>query len=88
MAGVLAGEQEVAAGVEHRAADGLAGVQVVAEVDWPQCGAAVAVAPQPALDRLPFAVKRALPARPKRPAKRWLGARRAGDAGAPAGGAG
>ena len=55
VAGVLAGEQEVAAGVEHRAADGLAGVQVVAEVDRPQCGAAVSVAPQPALDRLPFA---------------------------------
>ena len=56
VAGGLAGEQEVAADVEHGAADGLAGVQVVAEVDRPQCGAAPAVALQPALDGLAFAV--------------------------------
>ncbi len=47
---------EGAAGVEHGAADGLAGVQVVAEEDGPQCGAARAVALQPALDGLAFAV--------------------------------
>ena len=56
VAGLLAGEQEVAAGVEHGAAYGLAGVQVVAEEDRPQGGAAPAVARQPALDGLPFAV--------------------------------
>ena len=52
----LAGEQEVAAAVEHRPADRLAGVQVVAQIDGPQWGAAGTVALQLALGRLPFAV--------------------------------
>ena len=52
----LAGEQEVAAAVEHRPADRLAGVQVVAQVDGPQWGAAGTVALRPALGRPPFAV--------------------------------
>ena len=56
MAGRLGGEQEVAAGVEHGPADGLAGVQVVAEVHRAQRGAAAAVGLQPALGGLALAV--------------------------------
>ena len=56
MAGRLGGEQEVAAAVEHGPAHGLAGVEVVAEVDRAQCGVARAVALQPALGGLALAV--------------------------------
>ncbi len=56
VAGRFGGEQEVAAGVEHGLADGLAGVQVVAEVDGAQRGGAGAVAVQPAFDGLALAV--------------------------------
>ena len=52
----LGGHEEVPALVEDGLADGLAGVQVVGEVDGPERGEHGAEAPQPALGRLALAV--------------------------------
>ena len=52
----LADEDEVAAGVQHRLAERLAGEQIVAEIDRVKRGVALAVRGQPALRGLVLAI--------------------------------